>query len=227
MNKNTDNTEIDWLIIGLGNPGKVYAKNRHNIGWMVASCLIEKYKKPLMTLNHSYMHSFLEIPSDEKSQIEFIQRILVAMPTTYMNNSGEAVLDLLKKYSIPLEKMVVICDEYNFPLGKLHLKLGGGDGGHNGVASVIEALESQNFIRLRCGIGRNFGEGGLVDYVLSNFKKDEINERDIMLDKAIDALEFLIKNGLNKAMSIINSGELWEPKQNGETNSSNNPTEPF
>ena len=104
-------------------------------------------------------------------------------------------------------------DEYNFPLGKIHLKKGGGDGGHNGIASIIEELGVQDFYRLRCGIGRNFSEGGLVEYVLSDFKEDEIEQRNVMIQKAIESIELLIEVGPSRAMSMINSGELWEEKE--------------
>ena len=126
-----------------------------------------------------------------------------------MNNSGEAVLAAKDTFDIPSEKILIICDEINFPPGKVHLKFGGSDGGHNGVASVIENLHTSDFFRLRCGIGKNFLTGGMVDYVLSDFNKDELEERDKMINKTVDSIEYLIRNGKTKAMTDINSEILW------------------
>lgn len=198
---------IDWLIAGLGNPGKKYAYNRHNIGWMVVSALAERFKKPIMSLSNIYLQTSLVLEN---------QLILAIMPTTYMNMSGEAVSKALKLYNLEPEKLIVICDEYNFPLGKVHIKLGGSDGGHNGIASIINELETDKFWRLRCGIGRNFESGGLVDYVLSDFNEDEIDERDKMIAKAVDAIEAFFRLGYARAMSLINSGQLWNKDNNNE-----------
>jgi len=143
--------------------------------------------------------------------------VLVMLPRTYMNNSGIAVRAVVEKYQIPVEKILVICDEYNFPLGKIHLKDSGGDGGHNGVRSVIENLGETKFMRLRCGIGRNFGENELVQYVLSPFEPEEIPIRDQMIARAVEAIEYLLLKGKSRAMSDINSEKLWKieipPKQ--------------
>ncbi len=192
----------DWLIVGLGNPGKKYACSRHNIGWMVAASLCTKYKSDIYPDSSIYYLSSITVGN---------YLAYVALPTTFMNNSGEAVSKLCREYSLPIEKLCIIVDEYNFPLGKIHLKDNGSDGGHNGMASIIEHLDTTNFMRLRCGIGRNFGPGGLVDYVLSDFTPGEIEERDRMINKAVQAIEHLIISGnTNRAMSEINSGKVWE-----------------
>ncbi|MFH1050496.1 MAG: aminoacyl-tRNA hydrolase [bacterium] len=192
---------IEWLIVGLGNPGKKYAFNRHNTGWMVASALCEKYKKPIMPFSNLYYQSSLRIDS---------KLVFVALPTTFMNNSGEAVSAICSMYKIPIDKILIIVDEYNFPVGKIQLKSGGGDGGHNGISSIIEHLDSNEFFRLRCGIGNNFSAGEISDYVLSDFKESEIEERNIMIGKAVESIEALVKLEAPRAMSLINSGELWK-----------------
>lgn len=196
---------LDWLVVGLGNPEKKYLANRHNIGWTVASELNQKYKGNFSKESKNYFSSFIQIES---------KSLLLALPRTYMNNSGIAVLEIINKYKIPFEKIIVIVDEYNFPLGKIQLKSGGGDGGHNGIASIIDHINSNNFFRLRCGIGKNFSSGEMANYVLSDFNKDEINVRNDMIKKAVDSIETLIRLDPPRAMSLINSGNLWINSEN-------------
>lgn len=196
--------KVEWLIAGLGNPGNKYAGNRHNIGWMVVTRLAERYKKPVMGMSRIYLQAAMRIDGN---------LTLAVMPTTYMNNSGEAVKSASELFDIPPEKILVICDEYNFSLGKIHLRQGGGDGGHNGVSSVIDWLDSIDFFRLRCGIDKDFGPGGMVDYVLRDFEEDETESRELMIEKAVDAIECMVRLGPGKAMSKINSGALWKPKE--------------
>ena len=191
----------EWLIAGLGNPGKQYAGTRHNVGWMVAAALIEHFKCPVKTTS-IYIYSQINIAGTPS---------VVAMPTTFMNNSGEAILKLVNKLKIPTQKICIILDEYNFLPGKIHLKDSGSDGGHNGLASVIEYLETHEFLRLRCGIGKNFGTGGMIEYVLSNFNESETEARDKMIDDAVESVIHLVKFGKIKAMSDINSGKLFLP----------------
>jgi PTH1 family peptidyl-tRNA hydrolase len=201
--------QVDWLIIGLGNPGSKYAETRHNIGWMVATHLASKYKKPIMQLSSLFKHSAMRIDG---------KLILVALPITYMNNSGEAAEYLCREFKILPEKTVVILDEYNFDVGKVHLKKSGGHGGHNGLASIIEHLDTRDFFRLRCGIGKRFPEGGMVDYVLSNFLPEETERKKLMIEKAVEALEHLIKTNPNRAMGEINSEELWIQQEKKKSN---------
>lgn len=192
--------KIDWLIVCLGNPGSQYSGNRHNIGWMAAAELCNKHKKPLMKSFSKSYNASLRIAG---------QLALVILPTTFMNCSGEAVSEVIENFEIPVERIIIVCDEYNFPLGKIHLRQGGSDGGHNGVASVIEELGTEEFFRLRCGIGKNFPQGGMVDYVLSDFSDDEIEEKNIMVRKAVEGIEYLIQHGKTKAMTDVNSEKLW------------------
>ena len=195
--------KADWLVVGLGNPGSRYEQTRHNIGWMVVHSLCEKSGKPLRASSSIYLLSNFKIAGVD---------VAVAAPTTFMNASGEAVVKLSKKLGLPADKIVVIADEYNFELGKIHLRLDGSDGGHNGLASVIDELGTMDFYRLRCGIGRNFPAGGMVDYVLSDFLTEDQEMRSLMVARAVDAIEYLIRNGSERAMSAINSGSLWGTK---------------
>lgn len=190
----------DWLIAGLGNPGANYENTRHNIGWRVMDYLANKFDKEF---THQMYFNRFDLDLHDNS-------IAVIKPNIFMNNSGEPILRFVTRHNIPFDRIIVVCDEYNFPVGKIHLRLGGSDGGHNGIASIIEKLNSLNFIRLRCGIGNDFENGKMVDYVLSNFPKDQKPMINEMIQKAAEAIEYIIDNGINKAMSNINSGELWQ-----------------
>lgn len=188
---------MDWLIVGLGNPGEKYAQTRHNIGWLVCFDLLKKYKTEPKAGKGAWYEAALKMHGSE---------ILVVFPTTFMNNSGEAVKQLCGQYKIHPSRVIAVVDELNFPVGKVHFKQGGSDGGHNGLKSMIYHLNTDEFWRLRCGIDRNFGPGEMADYVLSDFKSEEIEERDKMIARAVEALEFIARVGSSRAMSAINSG---------------------
>lgn len=193
--------KIIWAIVGLGNPGKEYYFNRHNIGWQVLQALIDKYSPQKKERHRTYYYSLININNNS---------VLLAMPRTYMNRSGIAVANILKKYSLTPQNIIVISDEYNFELGRLHLRFNGGNGGHNGIASIEDYIRTPNFYRLRCGIGKNFKEGEMVNYVLSDFDENEQPIVDDMIKKAVLSIEYIITYGIARAMSDINSGELWK-----------------
>ncbi|MFA7626306.1 MAG: aminoacyl-tRNA hydrolase [Candidatus Kapaibacterium sp.] len=195
---------FDWLIVGLGNPGPRYEKTRHNIGWMVLDYIAEKFN--LEFTHRMYVNSF-DMMLHDKS-------IALIKPNIFMNNSGEPVNRVRERYNINIDKIVVITDEVNYPLGKLHIKSGGSDGGHNGIASVIDKLNTTNFIRLRCGIGNNFMSGDMINYVLSDFDESEKTELSLMIKRAGESVEYLIANGLNKTMQAVNSGSIFDISSN-------------
>jgi PTH1 family peptidyl-tRNA hydrolase len=186
---------IDKLIIGLGNPGKQYSETRHNIGYMVANALISKYKGGY-NINNVANFSMVKINN---------QNILVALPLTYMNCSGKAAVYFLDEYKIATSDMLIILDEYNFPVNKIHIKKVTSNGGHNGIASILSETEADDFYILRCGIDRNFGTNELSDYVLSPFSVDEQEAVEAMIDNTVKAVEFYINNKTAKALSYINS----------------------
>jgi len=197
----------DYLIAGLGNPGDKYAGSRHNIGWMVANAFCIEHDLSWKKLSNIYLGTEFKYAG---------KNVFMCLPTTYMNNSGEALKKISDKHHIPVENILTIVDEYNFSVGKIHLKSGGSNGGHNGLASVIRELGDDKFMRLRCGIGKDFVSGGMVEYVLSDFPKEQNDEVIKMIDKSIDAIECLLKNGFSRTMSLVNSGKLWEEeKENG------------
>lgn len=204
--------KVDYIVVGLGNPTEEYRQTRHNIGWMVAEAFCRKYNTEITNESKYYFSSNIKIAG---------KNVIVVFPRTYMNNSGFAVQIVAEKHKVPTSNIIIICDEYNFPLGRLHLKDTGGDGGHNGVASIIEYLKANNFMRLRCGIDKNFGEGELVNYVLSPFSPEELSIRDQMIHRAVEAIEYIIIKGKSRAMSEINSGMLWSKTNNVDTKKNN------
>ncbi len=205
--KKKNPVKIDWLAVGLGNPGSKYENTRHNIGWMVVDKLAANHGKAIAAGSRIHLEAVINIGG---------LNILAVKPTTYMNKSGEAVAKLAKKYGVPPGKIIVIADEYNFPTGKVHIKLGGGDGGHNGLSSIIDELDTTEFYRLRCGIGKDFPQGGMAGYVLSEFKPEEADGRAAMINKAAGSIEYMVKSPPGRAMSAINSASLWKPKADND-----------
>lgn len=187
------NTDI--LIVGLGNPGPQYETTRHNIGWLILDEFAAENN-----LSFSEPSNFLI------SEFKYAgKRAALMKPLTYMNLSGKAVKSYANKHEIGTEKIVIISDEYNFPLGKVQLKKGGSDGGHNGLKSLISELGRADFWRLRAGISKDFGPGGLVDYVLGQFKDSEIEGLNSAIKKGSEAIKTILKNGIVKSVATINA----------------------
>ncbi len=187
---------VDWLIAGLGNPGRQYELTRHNIGWLVCAELCNRFKQSFSPAKGDYVQAALRIRG---------KSVLVILPTTYMNNSGTAIKHAVSQYKLTPSNVMIVVDEFNFPVGRVHLKQGGSDGGHNGTHSVISELGTDRFWRLRCGIDKNFGMGELVDYVLREFDSTERDGRDRMIARAADAIELVMSAGVARAVSAINS----------------------
>ncbi len=196
-------SEISKIYVGLGNPGTKYDQTRHNIGRMIIDAMAEKYNAKWIPQKRIYWETEINIKGN---------KILLLKPDTYMNSSGEAVRKVAAKYMVMPEDIVALVDEYNFPVNKIQVKRGGSNGGHNGIASIIEELNNENFCRYRCGIGKNFEPGGMVDYVLQRFNDDELPEVEKMIEKSISALEYLAVINFGKAASDINSGSIWKSK---------------
>jgi PTH1 family peptidyl-tRNA hydrolase len=186
----------DWLVVGLGNVGERYAATRHNIGFMVAQELCRKQGVAFQAGKGAWIEAQCRIGGAS---------VLVILPTTYMNNSGKAARQACTLYKVPPERVIAIVDEYNFPVGRIHIKNSGSDGGHNGIASMIAELQTDKFLRLRCGIDRKFGAGELVEYVLKPFDESEIVARDAMIAHAVSAIETVMLSGAARAMQIVNA----------------------
>jgi PTH1 family peptidyl-tRNA hydrolase len=181
-----------WLVVGLGNPGTEYAKNRHNVGFMIVDLIagrtaarFGRHRKAVAQVAEGRLGVGAEAP-----------RMVLAKPMTYMNLSGGPVAALRQFYKVPLEQVIVVYDELDLPYGTLRLKQSGGEGGHNGLRSVSKSLGGKDYLRVRFGIGRPPGRQDPADYVLSDFSATERKELDFLIDRAADATEALIQRGL-------------------------------
>ena len=189
------------LIVGLGNPGKTYAHNRHNAGFR---CL-------------NYFASLHSIRLDRRQCRARVgltkirgERLLLAKPGTFMNLSGNSVAGLVRKHSIPLSDLLVIYDDLDLPLGKIRLRQNGGSGGHKGMNSIISALGSEDFPRIRVGIGRpqaeeqSISEDAIVNYVLSDFSRQEEAIIKPVIATVSEAIDCFLSQGIEAAMSKFN-----------------------
>jgi len=185
------------LIVGLGNPGRNYLGTRHNIGSLAVKSLAGE-------LALSLKKGFLSSSESAKAKIED-EEVLLAVPRVYMNLSGEAVRQLVRKHRIALEDLLVVHDELDLDLGRVKLKSGGSAGGHNGLKSIIGSLGDENFSRLRIGIGRPQRDGAdMAEYVLSSFaKKDKGPVEQAVLDSVV-TMKLWVKDGISKTMNAVN-----------------------
>ena len=188
-----------FLIVGLGNPGREYRLNRHNIGFRAIDCLAQDWKIPLVNVRHKGL-----IGQGKLGEV----RVILAKPQTFMNLSGQSVAPLLRFYKIPQEKMLIIYDDLDLPLGTLRLRENGGSAGHKGMTSIIEQLGSNDFPRLRLGIGRPAGRLPVEDYVLQNFTGKEEELLGSLLDRSAEAVEVFINKGINAVMTQFNGSLL-------------------
>ncbi|MGD9484070.1 aminoacyl-tRNA hydrolase [Streptomyces sp. TRM70308] len=189
-----------WLVAGLGNPGPGYAGNRHNVGFMVADLLAERMGGRFKT--HRARAQVLEGRVGAPGPAN--QRVVLAKPMTYMNLSGGPVTALRDFYKTDVERIVVVHDELDLDYGALRLKRGGGDNGHNGLKSLTKSL-GPGYHRVRFGVGRPPGRMPVADYVLKDFGPAERKELDYLVDRAADAVEALLLDGLERAQNTYNS----------------------
>lgn len=188
------------LIVGLGNPGKEYAGTRHNVGFAVVERLLGKLPKSFERF-HGYTSYYW-------SGNYAGSKLFVQMPQTYMNLSGEAVMPLAKANGITPEEILVIYDDMDLPLGKLRIRNNGGPGGHNGMKSIIAALNTEKFARMRIGIGRGATGAGMADYVLSAMTPEEQTVFDRTADGASDAVILALRRGLGMAANRYNGEDF-------------------
>ncbi|MBI2303119.1 MAG: aminoacyl-tRNA hydrolase [Chloroflexi bacterium] len=184
------------LIVGLGNPGQEYARHRHNVGFQ---CLNLLSKACLISIKQS--QSKARVGMGQMAG----QPLLLAQPQTYMNRSGEAVRLLAARHHLPPPDIIVLHDDLDLPLGRIRIRPGGGSGGHKGVASIIAALGSQDFIRVRVGISRPPEEMATEDYVLSPFAPEEEAVMGEVRERVVQALLCLLDEGLEAAMNRYNT----------------------
>ena len=187
---------VEWLIVGLGNPGDKYEATRHNVGFMVVDELAERARTPVQKLKFRALTNTAQV-GDAKA--------LLMKPVTYMNLSGEAVRQAADFYKVPPERVLVISDDVSLPVGKLRLRRGGSAGGHNGLKNIILHLGSDQFPRVKIGVGEKpHPDYDMADWVLSAFKdQDAVDMRDAAL-RAAHAAECYITDGADRAMNRFN-----------------------
>jgi len=181
------------LIVGLGNPGRIYVNNRHNVGIRCINYFARVHRIPVRERRARAKLGIGEVAG---------KRVVLAKTRTYMNLSGQAVSRLVRHFTVPLEDLVVICDDLDLPLGKVRIRERGGSGGHKGMESIIDSLGSQDFPRIRVGIGRP--DGDEISYVLSDFNAAEREVVKEAVAKVADALHCILTEGIEAAMNRYN-----------------------
>ena len=188
---------VDYIIVGLGNPGGEYEATRHNAGFVVIDMLAEEFSCAVTKLKFKSLYGTAQI-GDKKC--------ILMKPQTYMNNSGEAVRDAAAFYKIPAERIIVVSDDISLDVGKLRIKRKGSDGGHNGLKSIIYQLQSDNFSRIKMGVGKKpHPEYDLAAWVLSRFKNDEVEPLKSAAKNACDAIKLIVGEKIDMAMNKFNS----------------------
>jgi len=189
-----------FLVVGLGNPGPSYAATRHNVGHMVLDILAARVGGRFKTHRRS-RSDVLEARLGTPPGI----RTILAKPRTYMNTSGGPVAALTDYYRVGPDALVIVHDELDIPFHAIRLKRGGGDNGHNGLRSVTTALGTRDYLRVRFGVGRPPGRQDAADYVLKPFSSTERRDLDIEVDRAADAVEALVTEGLTSAQNTFHA----------------------
>ncbi|MFW5416259.1 aminoacyl-tRNA hydrolase [Nocardiopsis sp. CNT-189] len=185
-----------WLVVGLGNPGPKYAGNRHNIGFMVVEALAERRRDRWKA--HKVHAEVAE------SRVAGTPAVL-AKPRSYMNLSGGPVTGLSRFYKVPMERIVVVHDDMDIAFGAVKLKRGGGSGGHNGLRSITASLSGPDYLRVRVGVGRPPGRMDPAAYVLKDFSSAERKDLPLEVERAADAVEALIGEGLERAQNVFHT----------------------
>ncbi|WP_409303644.1 aminoacyl-tRNA hydrolase [Peribacillus sp. SCS-155] len=183
------------IIIGLGNPGRQYEKTRHNIGFEVIDALSDKWNIQLDQAKHKGIYG---------TGVKNGEKILLLKPLTYMNLSGESIAEVMNFYKADLQDIVLLYDDLDLPVGKIRLRQKGSAGGHNGIKSAIAHLGSQEFNRIRIGIGRPAGRMPVTDYVLGRFTQEEWNEMGKVIEKTVDACDDWIQRPFLQVMNDFN-----------------------
>lgn len=192
---------MKYLIVGLGNPGEEYEQTRHNIGYMA----LDRFVKTINEENPANSCSFSIDRHAYVAQTKVKGRSLVLVkPTTFMNLSGKAVKYWLDKEKIPVENMLIIVDDLALDLGAIRLRMGGSDGGHNGLKDIIASLGHNKFNRLRFGIGNNFARGRQIDFVLGKIEGEGWNVVDEKLNTCCDIIKSFVTIGMDRTMNLFN-----------------------
>ncbi|WP_296461299.1 aminoacyl-tRNA hydrolase [Rubinisphaera sp.] len=192
-------TEPMKIVVGLGNPGRQYVNTRHNIGFEVLNELANRHQAGPSSLRHE---------AEIKEIFIGGEKILLCAPQTYMNLSGTSVASLVNFHKLPLEDVLIVCDDLNLPAGQLRLRASGSSGGQKGIKDIALKLKTEDFARLRFGIGRPPGRMDVSSYVLQKFSDSEQTDNQISVKNAADGVEVWIKEGVVKAMNQINTNSV-------------------
>ena len=191
-----DSGGVNWLLVCLGNPGDKYENTRHNVGFMVADEIAERQRKPIQKLKFKALTNLFTISGE---------KVLVMKPVTYMNLSGEAVRQAADFYKIPPERTLVVSDDTALAVGRLRIRQKGSAGGHNGLKSIIQHLGTDQFPRLRVGVGEKpHPDYDLADWVLGKFQGEDKKAIDAAVKRSADAVECILSEGLDRAMGKFN-----------------------
>jgi len=194
-----DLTAPPFLLVGLGNPGREYRETRHNVGFMVIDRLAQETGISLSRVQQKAIIGLGNLGE---------RKVLLAKPQTFMNLSGESVAGLVRFYKIPLDQLIVVHDDLDLPYGTLRIRPDGGSAGQKGMQSIISRLGTQQFARLRFGIGRPPGSKQGASYVLHGFSPEEKKELDYLLSRAAEALKTFVVEGLETAMNRFNGNQF-------------------
>ncbi|WP_406038163.1 aminoacyl-tRNA hydrolase [Micromonospora sp. NBC_00898] len=189
-----------WLVVGLGNPGREYAGNRHNVGFLVAELLAGR-------VGGKFGRHKRAVAEVAEGRLGFGgPKLVLVKPLTYMNLSGGPVVALAQFHKIPPGRVIAVHDELDIPYGQLRVKCGGGEGGHNGLRSMSKSLGTKEYVRVRFGIGRPPGRQDPADYVLSDFSAVERKELEFLVDRAADVVESVITRGVEPTQNLYHGG---------------------
>jgi PTH1 family peptidyl-tRNA hydrolase len=187
---------VSWILLCLGNPGEKYENTRHNVGFLVADEVAERQHAPIQRLKFKALTNILTISGE---------KVLVMKPVTYMNLSGEAVKPAADFYKIPPDHVLVVSDDTALPVGKLRIRKGGSAGGHNGLKSIIQHLGTDQFPRIRVGVGEKpHPDYDLADWVLGKFQGEDKKAIDAAVMRAADAVACILQDGVDKGMNKFN-----------------------
>ena len=194
---------MNYLIVGLGNIGAEYHNTRHNMGFIVLDAWAQAANTVFSTGRYG---DLAEIPFRG-------HKFILLKPSTYMNLSGKAVRYWMQEKNIPIERVVVLCDDLNLPFGTVRMRTSGSPGGHNGLKNIEEMLGSNAYSRIRLGIGNEYARGTQIDFVLGRLSEEELKQMENISVKVIEGIKTFVNQGAGKAMTMLNSKVAAKPEQ--------------